>query len=201
MRFVGGRASQSGCRHGWTVTMPQWRPGAGVWAGWETECGSRHLARTSVTRSSWGVSTLHLSRWSATRTRWDSKAVVAAVRASRGRRREPQHLGDDGVGGAQHRGDQRGQVEVALAGGAYDAGQHLLGCARQTGGGWPVRVRRKEGVTNHLHPESCAGRREAAGEALTGARMGRAIEHRKRACLERRDCPSGRRPHRHHRDG
>ena len=65
----------------------------------------------------------------------------------------------------------------------------------------PVRVRRKEGVTNHLHPESCAGRREAAGEALTGARMGRAIEHRKRACLERRDCPSGRRPHRHHRDG
>ena len=79
--------------------------------------------------------------------------------------------------------------------------KHVLGCARQTGGGWPVRVRRKEGVTNHLHPESCAGRREAAGEALTGARMGRAIEHRKRACLERRDCPSGRRPHRHHRDG
>ena len=32
--------------------------------------------------------------------------------------------------------------------------------------------------TNHLHPESCAGRREAAGEALTGARMGGAIEHR-----------------------
>ena len=79
--------------------------------------------------------------------------------------------------------------------------KHVLGCARQTGGGWPVKVRRKEGVTNHLHPESCAGRREAAGEALTGARMGRAIEHRKRACLERRDCPSGRRPHRHHRDG
>ena len=75
------------------------------------------------------------------------------------------------------------------------------GVRRQTGGGWPVRVRRKEGVTNHLHPESCARRREAAGEALTGARMGRAIEHRKRACLERRDCPSGRRPHRHHRDG
>ena len=113
--------------------MPQWRPGAGVWAGWETECGSRHLARTSVTRSSWGVSTLHLSRWSATRTRWDSKAVVAAVRASRGRRREPQHLGDDGVGGAQHRGDQRGQVEVALAGGAYDAGQHLLGVGAVAG--------------------------------------------------------------------
>ena len=50
-------------------------------------------------------------------------------------------------------------------------------CARLTGGGWPVRVRQEEGVTNHLHPESCAGC-EAAGEALTGARTGRAIEYR-----------------------
>ena len=41
MRFVGGRASQSGCRHGWTVTMPQWRPGAGVWAGWEKRSAVR----------------------------------------------------------------------------------------------------------------------------------------------------------------
>ena len=55
----------------------------------------------------------------------------------------------------------------------------LQECARLTGGGWPVRVRQEEGVTNHLHPESCAGRCEAAGEALTGARTGRAIEHRK----------------------
>ena len=77
----------------------------------------------------------------------------------------------------------------------------LLWCARQTGEGWPVKVRRKEGVTNHLHPESCAGRCEAAGEALTGARTGRAIEHRKRGGLERRDYHSGRRPHRHHRAG
>ena len=38
-----------------------------------------------------------------------------------------------------------------------------------------MKVRRKEGVTDHLHPESCAGRREAAGEALTGARTGGAI--------------------------
>ena len=74
-------------------------------------------------------------------------------------------------------------------------------CARLTGGGWPVRVRQEEGVTNHLHPESCAGRCEAAGEALTGARTGRAIEHRKRERLERRDCSCGRRPHRHLRDG
>ncbi len=74
-------------------------------------------------------------------------------------------------------------------------------CARLTGGGWPVRVRQEEGVTNHLHPESCAGRREAAGEALTGARMGGAIEHRNQLNLERRGHSGGRRPCRHHRDG
>ena len=80
-----------------------------------------------------------------------------------------------------------------------DAGR--LWCARLTGEGQPVEVRRKEGVTNHFRPESCAGRCEAAGEALTGARTGRAIEHRKRERLERRDCHSGRRQHRHHRNG
>ncbi len=74
-------------------------------------------------------------------------------------------------------------------------------CARQTGGGQPVEVRRKEGVTDHLHPESCVGRCEAAGEALTGARTDGAIEHRKQRVLERRDCHRGRRPHRHSRDG
>ena len=64
-----------------------------------------------------------------------------------------------------------------------------------------MKVRRKEGITNHLHPESCAGRCEAAGEALTGARTGRAIEHRKIRRLARRDCEPRRRPHRHHRHG
>ena len=73
MRFVCGRASHS----------LHWRQGAGD--GPAGKRRSKHLVRT-----------LHLSRRSATRTRWDSKAVVAAVRASRGRRREPQHLGDDG---------------------------------------------------------------------------------------------------------
>ena len=128
-------------------------------------------------------------------------AVISDVGRLRGRRRKAEELGDGGFRGAQERGDQRRPVEAALAGGAHDTGEHLLGCARRTGEGWPVRVRREEGITNHLHPESCAGRREAAGEALTGARTGRAIEHRQRACLERRDCPSGRRPHRHHRNG
>jgi hypothetical protein len=35
-----------------------------------------------------------------------------------------------------------------------------------------------EGVAIHGGPESCAGAREGAGEALTGARVGRAIEPR-----------------------
>ena len=95
--------------------------------------------------------------------------------------------------------------EVASAVEAVKASSAWVGtklwCARLTGEGQPVEVRRKEGVTNHFRPESCAGRCEAAGEALTGARTGRAIEHRKRERLERRDCHSGRRQHRHHRNG
>jgi hypothetical protein len=35
-----------------------------------------------------------------------------------------------------------------------------------------------EGVASHGDPESCAGVREGGGEALTGARAGRAIEPR-----------------------
>ena len=74
-------------------------------------------------------------------------------------------------------------------------------CARLTGEGQPVKVRREEGITNHFRPESCAGRCEAAGEALTGARTGRAIEHRKIRRLARRDSEPRRRQHRHHRHG
>jgi hypothetical protein len=35
-----------------------------------------------------------------------------------------------------------------------------------------------EGLATHDDPKSCAGSREGAGEALTGARTGRAIEPR-----------------------
>jgi len=35
-----------------------------------------------------------------------------------------------------------------------------------------VRVRYGEGLAIHTDPESCAGTREGAGEALTGARIG-----------------------------
>ena len=92
-----------------------------------------------------------------------------------------------------------GAIEAVTASSAWIGTR--LWCARLTGEGQPVEVRRKEGVTNHFRPESCAGRCEAAGEALTGARTGRDIEHRKRERLERRDCHSGRRQHRHHRNG
>ncbi len=33
----------------------------------------------------------------------------------------------------------------------------------------------KKGLANHLDPESCAGGREAAGEALTGAHAGQPL--------------------------
>jgi hypothetical protein len=42
-----------------------------------------------------------------------------------------------------------------------------------------MKVPHKKGVANHLGPESCGRRREAASEALTGELTGRAIEPRK----------------------
>jgi hypothetical protein len=42
-----------------------------------------------------------------------------------------------------------------------------------------VQVPHDEGVANHIDPESCAGVREGVGEALTGERIGQAIEPRK----------------------
>jgi hypothetical protein len=38
-----------------------------------------------------------------------------------------------------------------------------------------VQVRYGEGLAIHTDPESCAGTREGAGEALTGARIGGAL--------------------------
>ena len=42
-----------------------------------------------------------------------------------------------------------------------------------------MQVHCNEGVANHIDPESCAVTREGVGEALTGARIGQAIEPRK----------------------
>ena len=50
-----------------------------------------------------------------------------------GRRRKAEQLGDGGFRGTQQRGDQRRQVEAALAGGAHDAGEHLLGVGTVAG--------------------------------------------------------------------
>jgi hypothetical protein len=40
-----------------------------------------------------------------------------------------------------------------------------------------------EGLASHDDPESCAGARKDAGEVLTGAHAGRAIEPRKQQVL------------------
>ena len=40
-----------------------------------------------------------------------------------------------------------------------------------------------EGLATHTDPESCAGSRKGAGEALTGVHAGRAIEPRKQPLL------------------
>lgn len=49
----------------------------------------------------------------------------AAVDAAGGGR--PEYVGDGGLGGGQHRGEQRWQFDVVFACGAYDARQDLLG--------------------------------------------------------------------------
>ncbi|PWB83862.1 MAG: hypothetical protein C3F11_04400 [Methylocystaceae bacterium] len=46
---------------------------------------------------------------------------------------------------------------------------------RETGRRQRVKVLCDEGVANHIDPESCAGGREAAREALTGARVGQPL--------------------------
>ena len=59
--------------------------------------------------------------------------MTLLILVSSGWRGEPESVGDDGAGGAQHRGDQRRQIEMALAGGAHDAGEHLLGVGAVAG--------------------------------------------------------------------
>ena len=60
---------------------------------------------------------------------------------------------------------------------------------------------RKEKVSHHFHPESWAAAREGGGQALTGARAGGAIEHRKKIGPGCRGFPVGRRPYLTHRYG
>jgi hypothetical protein len=51
---------------------------------------------------------------------------------------------------------------------------------RETGKKSVVKVHHGEGVAIHIDPESCADVREGIGEALTGERIGQAIEPRKK---------------------
>ncbi|MGH8996556.1 MAG: group II intron reverse transcriptase/maturase, partial [Acidimicrobiales bacterium] len=53
-----------------------------------------------------------------------------------------------------------------------------------------------EGVATHDDPESCVGARKDAGEALTGARAGRAIEPRNEVSPGRPRCWNDGRQHR-----
>ena len=69
---------------------------------------------------------------------------------SSGWRGEPEIVGDDGVGGAQHRGDQRRQIEMALAGGAHDAGEHLLGVGAVAGAVATADLTDNDGGTDGL---------------------------------------------------
>ena len=57
----------------------------------------------------------------------------------------------------------------------------------------------EKGVANHLDPESWGLVREDESQALTGARVGRAIEPRNLLPLGRRGCSTSRRQHYVHR--
>ena len=61
------------------------------------------------------------------RSVWRVERSWRRCNPSRRRGRALEWFGDDGVGGVEDGGDQRGEVEVALVGGAHDAGEHLLG--------------------------------------------------------------------------
>src|SRR5215468_7776705 len=56
----------------------------------------------------------------------------------------------------------------------------LVRVRRETGKKSVVRVHHGEGVAIHIDPESCADAREGIGEALTGERIGQAIEPQKK---------------------
>ena len=61
-------------------------------------------------------------------------------------------------------------------------------CAGETGGREQMRVLYSEGLASHADPESCAGGRKGAGEALTGERAGRVLS-REITSLGCRRCP------------
>ena len=84
--------------------------------------------------------------------------AAAEGRGARGRR-----------GGAQHRGDQRRQVEVALAGGAHDAGQDLLGVGAVAGAVAAAHLADDDGGPELVaSSEGSHKKRNTAGNGLFG---------------------------------
>ena len=125
-------AFHAGCRRGCTVAQPQQEAGHEVWASachFQSGPGTAGkvcwLRRAATVRAPLpqqraaeprgGVGIRPARRFAAGLRRASTRSFRRGP--SRGRRRKAEFVGDDGGGGAQHRGDQSGQVEVALAGG------------------------------------------------------------------------------------
>ena len=77
---------------------------------------------------------------------------VRVVSAYAGGGGSPKTSGNDRLPGAQHLGDQPGQVEAALTGGAYDAGQDLLGVGALAGAVAPAHF-----ADDHRGPDGLFG--------------------------------------------
>ena len=113
-------AFHAGCRRSCTVALSQRKAGHGYGSyGFEAP-----TAQTSGRRAS-GAASRHI-----TRRGGQPPGAVASARSlrrcrSRGRRRKAKYVGDDGVGGAQYRGEQDGQVEVALASLVVESGHKV----------------------------------------------------------------------------
>ena len=108
------------------VAMPRWAGAPGAPA---SSCGRSPVA---TERSAVGTLPVAAAR-RGDRSRFE--VVVRTLPALRGRRRKAEELGDNGFGGAQHRGDQRRQVEAALAGGGARRWRGPAGCRRRGGCG------------------------------------------------------------------
>ena len=140
------------CRLG-TVSLPGWRalqagPAGASAPPWRREAprvffggGAANGARPEPTLRIAASVLCGVSVGSATKPTCSGRGRLRPARRERSADRGPQgtglppsggwrqrkSFGHDGFGRAQHRRDQRARVEVALAGGTHDAGQHLPG--------------------------------------------------------------------------
>ena len=109
----------------------------------------------------------------------------------RGRRWKAEELGDDGFGGAQHRGDQRRQVEAALAGGAHNAGQDLLGVGAVAGAVAAAYLADDHGGPDGLFGAPVGGvERRVPQEEEHGGELGGQVRREALGVVQRRRCVS-----------